>query len=422
VAAASVDGGGDADIRDMKTPAITAPPLPMSDEWLNTLVPSRRLLMAKLRDECPHFEQLYDEVRSQWHACHTTARTFLFTGKLKGTTVGHERFYVASALPYCVISDIRRELWTRSAFMHDEKSLRAFAKRCATQHGLTFVPQSLAKLRKTEVHKRYPIGSGFLVLDVLRKFVQHVQRLLTTENQDVPFVMIALVAEAMPLPLPDQSRPPQAAAAAAASSPPAAPLQDATGSVQQPATEAALAVPSPPPRALPPGPRRPLHVPARSGAPTTATPEPVEVSCATTCHGATITLSPNGDRYEGTPPHLLFELDCMRPRRDLCGHCKKTAVGKGRCMRCSMVVYCDRECQSAHWPQHKLKCAKWAKTSKKALTMVWRLLAIECYEFVIENSHQAALIRNSHELSELAVAYDIMLQEMDEAGGPKSSS
>ena len=30
--------------------------------------------------------------------------------------------------------------------------------------------------------------------------------------------------------------------------------------------------------------------------------------------------------------------------------------GKSRCSKCSLVSYCDKDCQTQHWQEHKRKC------------------------------------------------------------------
>ncbi|KAJ7187249.1 hypothetical protein C8R46DRAFT_1059250 [Mycena filopes] len=39
----------------------------------------------------------------------------------------------------------------------------------------------------------------------------------------------------------------------------------------------------------------------------------------------------------------------------VCGNCSKR-TGSRKCSRCKMMTYCDRDCQAAHWPTHKLHC------------------------------------------------------------------
>ena len=39
-----------------------------------------------------------------------------------------------------------------------------------------------------------------------------------------------------------------------------------------------------------------------------------------------------------------------------CAHCDTTSEKMQRCSRCQFAHYCNRECQRAHWPQHKLQC------------------------------------------------------------------
>jgi hypothetical protein len=45
-------------------------------------------------------------------------------------------------------------------------------------------------------------------------------------------------------------------------------------------------------------------------------------------------------------------------KRRRCKQCNKTTFGKGmkKCGACRKAHYCNRECQEAHWQQHKLVC------------------------------------------------------------------
>jgi hypothetical protein len=42
---------------------------------------------------------------------------------------------------------------------------------------------------------------------------------------------------------------------------------------------------------------------------------------------------------------------------DKCGKCGREGELK-KCARCLSVAYCGRECQTAHWPTHKVHCKK----------------------------------------------------------------
>ena len=61
------------------------------------------------------------------------------------------------------------------------------------------------------------------------------------------------------------------------------------------------------------------------------------------------------DAHWGRPPPPLSDLPpvrrCARCDRAW-NHDKKLA----RCSRCKVAVYCDRDCQKAHWPQHRDGC------------------------------------------------------------------
>lgn len=42
--------------------------------------------------------------------------------------------------------------------------------------------------------------------------------------------------------------------------------------------------------------------------------------------------------------------------RVACLGCGEMAVGLRKCGQCKLAGYCSRECQIAHWPQHKRNC------------------------------------------------------------------
>ena len=61
-----------------------------------------------------------------------------------------------------------------------------------------------------------------------------------------------------------------------------------------------------------------------------------------------------------------------------CARCKATSTPTGgrllRCARCNGVYYCGQECQSAHWPEHKPKCAPPFDATTHKLVANWRKL------------------------------------------------
>lgn len=46
------------------------------------------------------------------------------------------------------------------------------------------------------------------------------------------------------------------------------------------------------------------------------------------------------------------------PEMKICDQCKKINTPK-KCARCTLVRYCNRECQTSHWSSHKIDCKKW---------------------------------------------------------------
>jgi len=47
-----------------------------------------------------------------------------------------------------------------------------------------------------------------------------------------------------------------------------------------------------------------------------------------------------------------------------CINCNKVLTKQFKCSRCKQVKYCGKECQIAHWPQHKTNCVKPQKQKK----------------------------------------------------------
>ncbi|KAJ7077014.1 hypothetical protein B0H15DRAFT_934141 [Mycena belliarum] len=53
----------------------------------------------------------------------------------------------------------------------------------------------------------------------------------------------------------------------------------------------------------------------------------------------------------------------------VCGKCSKPS-GAQKCSRCKMMTYCNRECQTADWPKHKIHCKK-IELSPQKLQMIF---------------------------------------------------
>lgn len=63
--------------------------------------------------------------------------------------------------------------------------------------------------------------------------------------------------------------------------------------------------------------------------------------------------------YSEDPP--ITEVDIINdPGMKICSKCN-TIDAKNRCSRCTLVRYCNAECQSANWSSHKDDCKKWLK-------------------------------------------------------------
>ncbi|KAF7359216.1 Zinc finger MYND domain-containing protein 10 [Mycena sanguinolenta] len=48
----------------------------------------------------------------------------------------------------------------------------------------------------------------------------------------------------------------------------------------------------------------------------------------------------------------------------VCGKCANPS-GSLKCSRCKIMTYCNRECQVAHWPEHKIRCKKFEMSPEK---------------------------------------------------------
>lgn len=57
----------------------------------------------------------------------------------------------------------------------------------------------------------------------------------------------------------------------------------------------------------------------------------------------------------GSPPQV-FRLDDPTAEARACAGCQATDKPLQKCAACSAVLYCGRECQRAHWRQHKQHC------------------------------------------------------------------
>ncbi|KAJ7843300.1 hypothetical protein B0H13DRAFT_133385 [Mycena leptocephala] len=54
---------------------------------------------------------------------------------------------------------------------------------------------------------------------------------------------------------------------------------------------------------------------------------------------------------------------------EMCENCTVARKDLRRCAGCSLIRYCSKECQKAHWKQHKPHCAYNVKMAKKADTI-----------------------------------------------------
>jgi hypothetical protein len=57
----------------------------------------------------------------------------------------------------------------------------------------------------------------------------------------------------------------------------------------------------------------------------------------------------------GRPP-TVFQMDTPTMEARVCAACRAADKPLRKCAACSTVLYCGRECQRAHWRQHKTQC------------------------------------------------------------------
>ncbi|KAJ6534446.1 hypothetical protein DFH09DRAFT_121009 [Mycena vulgaris] len=58
-----------------------------------------------------------------------------------------------------------------------------------------------------------------------------------------------------------------------------------------------------------------------------------------------------------------------RPQRNVCSNCVRNLSDLRRCGGCAKTIYCSKECQRAHWKEHKPHC----KRNADLTTMISRL-------------------------------------------------
>ena len=63
------------------------------------------------------------------------------------------------------------------------------------------------------------------------------------------------------------------------------------------------------------------------------------------------------DRFSGTDGVIRAKFQDSVFVEKLCSTCGKGFLGeKLRRCKCNMAYYCDKECQKAHWAEHKKTC------------------------------------------------------------------
>ncbi|KAM5542802.1 hypothetical protein V8D89_003763 [Ganoderma adspersum] len=78
-------------------------------------------------------------------------------------------------------------------------------------------------------------------------------------------------------------------------------------------------------------------------------------------------MADNDSEHSSVPSALLHQLSLLPSTGTTCDHCGKWDVSNNnplkRCKGCAVVVYCDKDCQRAAWPEHKVFCRAKSATS-----------------------------------------------------------
>jgi hypothetical protein len=67
----------------------------------------------------------------------------------------------------------------------------------------------------------------------------------------------------------------------------------------------------------------------------------------------------------GRPPTVL-RMDTPTMEARVCAACRAADKPLRKCAACSTVLYCGRECQRAHWAQHKMQCRSARPSEREA--------------------------------------------------------
>jgi hypothetical protein len=99
-----------------------------------------------------------------------------------------------------------------------------------------------------------------------------------------------------------------------------------------------------------------------------------------------------------------------------CGYCNKTDQKLLKCARCHFVLYCNRECQTKHWPTHKLDChSKFIhvvqdsaaillnKTTSKTIQYLFTNGLESCIAIMAKGEHGVVLLHDGGRLTENSI-------------------
>jgi len=90
----------------------------------------------------------------------------------------------------------------------------------------------------------------------------------------------------------------------------------------------------------------------------------------------TISIKVIREKYVGSCKVLYAEY--VKTKENRCAACTTASDTLLCCSKCTVFRYCDRDCQRAHWKQHKVTCSSWAKpltmprVDDNLLSMKWR--------------------------------------------------